>query len=215
MKTALQFLSQLKENNNREWFNAHKDLFETALQEFKSFMQHVYQAIAATDSIEPPKVFRIYRDLRFSKDKTPFKTNFGAYFMRGKGGYYFHLEPGNIFGGGGFWHPEKEDLFRIRKELEYNPTDIKKITRTASFKKYFDEIKGDELKTIPKGFDKEAEAADLIRKKDFLLLKRYTDKQAQAPGFREEMIDVFKAAKPFLVYMSDVLSTDLNGEPIA
>ena len=217
MQNVLNFLSQLKKNNNREWFNANKDLYEAALEEFKSFVQSVHQEISKSDLIEPAKIFRLYRDMRFSKDKTPFKTNFGALFMRmkpGKGGYYLHIQPDNSFAGGGFWRPEKEELFRIRKEFELNPTDIKKITKGAAFKKHFGEIKGDELKSVPNGFDKEAEAADLIRKKEFILMKNYADKEVAAPDFSKEVITIFKAERPFLDYMSEVLSTDLNGEPV-
>ena len=217
MQNVLNFLSQLKKNNNREWFNANKYLYENALEEFKSFVQNVHQQMSKNDLIEPAKIFRLYRDLRFSKDKTPFKTNLGALFMRmkpGKGGYYLHIQPDNSFAGGGFWRPEKEELFRIRKEFELNPTDIKKITKNATFKKHFGEIKGDELKSVPKGFDKEAEAADLIRKKEFILMKQYADKEVTTTDFSKEVVTNFKAERPFLDYMTEVLSTDLNGEPL-
>lgn len=217
MQNVLKFLSQLKKNNNREWFNSHKDLYETALQEFKMLVQTVHQEIAKNDLIEPAKIFRIYRDVRFSKDKQPYKTNFGVLFMRmkpGKGGYYLHIQPHNSFAGGGFWRPEKEELFRIRKEFELNPADIKKITKTAAFKKHFGEIKGDELKNIPNGFDKEAEAADLIKKKDFVLMKNYADKEVMAKDFNKEILTIFKAERPFLDYITEILSTDLNGEPV-
>jgi uncharacterized protein (TIGR02453 family) len=124
------------------------------------------------------------------------------------------IEPGGSFVGGGFWEPNAEDLNRIRKEFEMDDEEIRTILADDTFKKFFDELKGEELKTAPKGFDKAHPAIDLIRKKQFLLTRSFSDKEVMAPNFEENVLITFKAMRPFFDYMSDVLSTDLNGESL-
>lgn len=216
--SSLAFLSQLKANNNREWFASQKKAFETEQKQVKSFFMSVGELLGKTDSIERIQVFRIYRDVRFSKDKSPYKHHFSVGFTRTKpllrGGYYLHIEPGGSFVGGGFWEPNAADLQRIRKEFEMDDAEIRAIIADATFKKYFGELKGEELKTAPKGFDKMHPAIDLIRKKQYLVTRQFSDKEVLAPNFQEEVLATFQAMRLFFDYMSDVLSTDLNGESL-
>lgn len=217
-KAALDFLLELKKNNNRDWFTENKKRFQEQEKTVKSFFQEIEQELNQQDSIEKFRLYRIYRDVRFSKDKTPYKSHFSGGFTRTKpllrGGYYLQIESGASFIGGGFWEPNTADLNRIRKEFELDATEIRKIIADPLFKTYFGELKGDELKTAPKGFDKNHPAIDLIRKKQFLITRNLSDKEVLSPDFKKEVLDTFRAMRPFFDYMSDVLSTNLNGEPL-
>ncbi len=217
-KSTLEFLTKLKENNDRDWFAENKKAFETEQKLAKSFFISIGEQLGKTDSIERIQIFRIYRDVRFSKDKAPYKNHFSVGFTRTKpmlrGGYYLHIEPGGSFVGGGFWEPNAADLHRIRKEFEMDDEEIRTIVADATFKKFFGELEGEELKTAPKGFDKTHPAIDLIRKKQYLLTRSFSDKEALAPNFQEEVLSTFQAMRPFFDYMSEVLSTDLNGESL-
>lgn len=212
------FLKALSENNNRDWFTENKERFEQQQNETKAFFNEVGEALSKVDSIEKTKIFRIYRDVRFSKDKTPYKTNFGASYARTKpmlrGGYYLHIEDNNSFIGGGFWNPNKEDLLRIRKEIELDAEELREIINTTEFKKYFGELVGEEVKTAPKGFDKNHPDIDLIRKKQFLVMRKFTNKDVLSPNFKDEVITTFQAMRPYFDYMSSVLTTNLNGESL-
>lgn len=218
MKKAFEFLKQLEKNNTREWFAAHKSEYELVIKENKTFFNQVYHELQEHDNLKGIHIFRIYRDLRFSKDQTPYKTNFGVGYSRSKpmlrGGYYIQLEPGNSFVGGGFWGPEAKDLLRIRKEFEISTTEIEKITSDETFIKYFGELKGDAVKTAPRGFEKNHPAIELIRKKQFVVMRKFTDKEVLADHFQKEVLLTLLAMHPFFNYMSEVLTTDLNGEPL-
>ncbi|WP_286914155.1 DUF2461 domain-containing protein [Flavobacterium sp. UBA4197] len=217
-KVELEFLVALQKNNNREWFAAHKKEFQSHEKKVKSFFKEINDDLEKLDSIDKMQVFRIYRDVRFSKDKSPYKNHFSVGFSRTKpllrGGYYLHIEPGASFIGGGFWDPNAEDLNRIRKEFETDDEEIRAIIADPTFQKVFGELKGDELKTAPKGFDKAHPAIDLIRKKQFLVSKSFTDQEVIHPDFKKEVLATFQAMRPFFDYMSDVLSTNLNGESL-
>ncbi|MGJ8592990.1 MAG: DUF2461 domain-containing protein [Aquaticitalea sp.] len=213
------FLKKLENNNDRDWFNVHKAEFKKIEAETKKAYKFLGEQMKVHDEVEDVKVFRIYRDIRFSKNKLPYKTHFGGAFHRKKpqlrGGYYLHLQPNNeSFIAAGFWDPEKDDLFRIRKEFETDDTQIRKIIADKKFKQIWGEFGGDELKTAPKGFDKEHPAIDLIRKKQFIFTRKFTDKDVLADNFIEEVNDSFKAIRPYFNYMSDVLTTNLTGESL-
>ncbi|MDW9379942.1 DUF2461 domain-containing protein [Chryseobacterium sp. JV558] len=218
MKKAFEFLKQLEKNNNREWFAKNKSEYESIVKENKVFFNHIYTELQEYDNLKGIYIFRIYKDVRFSKDKTPYKTNFGVGYSRSKpmlrGGYYIQLEPGNSFVGGGFWGPEAKDLLRIRKEFEISSIEIEKIISDETFVKYFGELKGDSVKTAPRGFDKNHPAIDLIRKKQFLVMRKFTDKEVLADNFQKEALLTLLAMRPFFDYMSEILTTDLNGEPV-
>ncbi|STC92454.1 Uncharacterised protein [Chryseobacterium carnipullorum] len=173
MKKALEFLKQLEKNNNREWFARHKPEYDLIVKENKVFFDQIYTELQEYDNLKGIHIYRIYRDVRFSKDQTPYKNNFGVGYSRSKpmlrGGYYIQIEPNNSFVGGGFWGPDTKDLLRIRKEFELSTTAIEKITSDKTFLQYFGNIEGDAVKTAPRGFDKNHPAIDLIRKKNMSL----------------------------------------------
>ncbi|MCX7548053.1 DUF2461 domain-containing protein [Xanthomarina sp. F1114] len=215
----LKFLTKLEKNNNRDWFNSNKDEFKKIEKDTKVFYNATLDALRTHDDIEKLKVFRIYRDVRFSKNKLPYKTHFGGSFKRTKpnlrGGYYVHLAPNNkSFIATGFWEPNKEDLLRIRKEFEMDDSEMREIISNKKFRDIWGELEGDELKTAPRGFDKEHPAIDLIRKKQYIFTKKYSDKEVLSANFYEDVNASFRAIRPYFDYMSDVLTTNLNGEVI-
>ena len=163
-------------------------------------------------------MFRIYRDVRFSKDKTPYKSHLAGSFTRAgaklRGGYYVHIKSGDSFIATGFWEPNKEDLFRIRKELELDAEEFRSVINAPKFKKIWGEIQGDELKTAPKGFDKEHQDIDLIKMKQFIFIRKFTDKEVLSADFADKIDESFKAIRPYFDLMSDILTTDLNGESL-
>lgn len=212
---AFDFFKSLGKNNNREWFNEHKSEFKSLETDIKNFYNTVLENLKEHDDVDKLKLFRIYRDIRFSKDKTPYKTHFGGSFHRKKpslrGGYYLHISPGDSFIATGFWEPNKDDLFRIRKEFEIDDSQIRKIISRKKFKEIWGDFVGDELKTAPKGFDKEHPAIDLIRKKQYIFTKKFDDKEVVSSDFLDKIDGAFKTIRPYFDYMSDVLTTDLNG----
>lgn len=219
-KSSLQFLSDLKQNNNREWFNEHKNEYIVEHEKIISFADALLQKMSTHDHIETvsgkKSLHRIYRDIRFSKDKTPFKSNWSGGFRRAtaalRGSYYFHIEPGNSFVGGGFWGPNKEDMLRVREEIaETDGKELRDIITSKQFKDMFGELRGEQLKTAPKGFDKEHTAIDLLRYKQYLIKRDFTDKEVLNGTFLKEVNDTFEAMRPFFDYMSDVLTTNSNG----
>ena len=218
-KDTLNFLNKLKANNTREWFTEHKKKFKELETNFKSFVTGLKSEIEIHDEIEKSKVFRIYRDVRFSKDKTPYKSHFAASYARAgaklRGGYYLHIKPGGeSFIATGFWEPNKDDLFRIRKELEMDATEFRAVISDKKFKEIWGNIVGDELKTAPKGFDKEHKDIDLIRKKQFIFTRKFTDKEVTSKDFQNTVNESFKSIRPFFNLMSDILTTNLNGESL-
>lgn len=217
-KHTFSFLRSLKKNNNREWFEAHKPEFKTLEAEIKMVAEAVTTGLNQEDRIEKTKLFRVYRDVRFSKDKTPYRSHFAIAFHREKphlrGGYYLHISPGDSFVAGGFWNPNKEDLFRIRKELEVDAEEYKRVVETAAFKALWGSNIGEGVKTAPKGFSKEHPNIDLIRFKQYLFSHSFTDKEVLEVDFPDKVVRTFQAIRPFFDYMSNVLTTDLNGESI-
>lgn len=214
--SVLDFFKRLEKNNNRDWFNEHKKEFKSIEADVKKVYNKLFELLKTHDDIDSLKMFRIYRDVRFSKNKLPYKTHFGGSFHRTKpklrGGYYLHIQPNNeSFIATGFWDPNKDDLFRMRKEFEMDDQEMRDIINDKNFKSVWGDIKGDELVTAPKGFNKEHKAIDLIRKKQYIFTKKYTDKEVVDPNFINEVNSAFKAIRPYFNYMSDVLTTDLNG----
>ena len=216
---GLKFLHTLKKNNNREWFNKHKATYERELAVIESFANALLKELNRHDVIETTSgkqsLHRIYRDIRFSNDKTPYKTNWSGNFKRAtkyrRGGYYYHIEPGNSFIAGGFWGPNAQDLKRIRDEIAFDAAPLRKIITSRSFVATFGELKGEQLKTAPKGFDAHHEAIDLLRYKQFLLIRKFTDSEVMSERFLKEASQTYKNMRPFFDYMSEVLTTDVNG----
>lgn len=212
-----QFLNQLSEHNNRAWFQEHKEDYEKAKAEAEGIFQKVYDQIATLDDLDKLKTFRIYRDVRFSKNKSPYKTNFGCNIPRrqphNRGSFYIHIEPGQNFVGVGFWMPEKDDLLRIRQAIAYED-ELEQILSDGNLKKHFGELLGDGLKTAPKGFDKEHPRMEWIKKKQFYFSKQYSDEEILSENFAKDMAKKYQFLLPFFKYMTEVLTTDANGESI-
>ena len=218
-KSALDFFKKLQKNNNREWFTEHKLEFKAIEAEVKQVYNEIYNRLNSHDEIDKLKLFRIYRDVRFSKDKTPYKTHFGGSFHRKKpelrGGYYLHIAPNNeSFLATGFWQPNPADLLRMRKEFEMDSDEMREIINNKNFKSVWGELEGDEVKTAPKGFNKEDKNIDLIKKKQYIFTKKFTDKEILSKDFLDTVEVSFKAIRPYFDYMSDVLTTNLNGESL-
>ncbi|MCK0191114.1 DUF2461 domain-containing protein [Arenibacter sp. F20364] len=217
-KDVFQFLENLKKNNSREWFTEHKSEFKELETGVKSFYTSLMDKLKVHDDIEKSKMFRIYRDVRFSKDKTPYKTHFAGSFSRAglrlRGGYYLRIKPNETFIAAGFWGPNKEDLFRIRKEFETDASEIRSIMNKKNFKEVWGEMQGDELKTSPSGFNKDHPNIDLIRRKQFIFVKNFSDKEVLDPDFMTNVDHAFRAIRPYFDLMSDILTTNLNGESL-
>jgi len=215
-KSVFTFFNKLEKNNNRDWFNENKPEFKSIEKEVKLFYNVILENLNRHDEIDKLKIFRIYRDVRFSKNKLPYKTHFGGSFHRSKprlrGGYYLHIQPNDAsFIATGFWEPAPADLMRIRKEFEMDDGEIRTIIGNKKFKSIWGNFVGDEVKTAPRGFDKEHKAIDLIKKKQYIFTKNFTDKAVLDPHFINDVEVAFKAIRPYFDYMSDVLTTDLNG----
>ncbi len=217
--STFEFLKLIKKNNNRDWFAIHKEEFTKEQQYIETFADALLKEMNQHDLIETPTgkkaLHRIYRDTRFSKDKIPYKTNWSGSFRRAtkqrRGGYYFHLEPGNSFIAGGFWGPSSEDLKLIRDDIAFDAAPLRKILKSKNFVSTFGELLGEQLKTTPKGFDANNEGIDLLRYKQFLVKRNFSDKEVMSESFIKEANQTFKNMRPFFDYMSEVLSSDVNG----
>ena len=217
-KDTISFLRDLKLNNNRDWFNENKQRFNSIQSGVKEFANEVNESLKKSDDIEKLKIFRIYRDLRFSKDKTPYKKNIGMAFHRAKpelrGGYYLELSADESFVAVGFWNPNKEDLLRIRKEIEVDGQEFESVINDNKIKDIWGEIKGQEVKTSPKGFNKDHQHIDLIKKKQFIFIKKLKEEDILDEIFQKKLVSYFISIRPFFDYMSEILTTNLDGESI-
>jgi uncharacterized protein (TIGR02453 family) len=213
-KNTLGFLKLLRDNNNKPWFDAHKKQYEEARA---AFIQSVESIIAALSEIDgdignlTPKecLFRINRDVRFSKDKRPYKNNMSAYFnkagKKGNGaGYYVHAEPGQSFIAAGIWMPAPEDLAKIRQEIDYNFDEWKQITGSRGFKKQFEKgiDKSNSLVRPPKGYEEENPAIEFLKLKSFVVTKPFTDASLMSESFLKELSRSFKEVKPMIDFIN-------------
>ncbi len=217
--SIFRFLTDLKNNNTREWFAKNKEYYLKEEKQIKDFFTAINQGLSAIDNISGMKIYRIYRDIRFSKDKTPYKIYRSCGYKRAtealRGGYHLEITPGGSFLAAGFWQPNKEDLFRIRKEFEMDSSIIEDILNTTNIKNTFGSFyTRNSLKVAPAGFDKNHPNIELIKKKDFIFLRKFTNKEVLSKDFHTTVINSFIAVRPFFNYMSDVLTTNLNGESI-
>ncbi|MBS1511157.1 MAG: DUF2461 domain-containing protein [Bacteroidetes bacterium] len=211
--STLQFLKDLRKNNNKSWFDANRKRYDQAKEDFISQVEKIIAGIGQFDTpVAALKakdcMFRINRDVRFSKDKSPYKVNIAAYFNRnGKkaagAGYYMHIEPGNSFVGGGIWMPEPKELGQIRQEIDYNFDAWKKIMNNAAFKKAFPKsVEGEALTRPPKGYDDSNPAIEYIKKKSFVVMHQFTDKEVLDKAFIKNVLQVFKAMKPLVDFIN-------------
>jgi uncharacterized protein (TIGR02453 family) len=212
---TLRYLTQLKKNNNKPWFDAHRAQYEAARIDFSNFIQMVIEALQKTDTTitgltARDCLFRINRDIRFSKDKTPYKAHFGASIKRGGrksgfAGYYFHLEPGHSFIGGGMWMPEAPALKNMRQEIDYNWEEFQSILQEKNFKKIYGDIyKGDDvsLSTTPKGYEKDNPAADYLRLKSFIAETKMADEELVKATLHKKTVAAFEALQPALNFIN-------------
>jgi uncharacterized protein (TIGR02453 family) len=206
------FLVELSLNNNKEWFQANKEKYEVAKKEFEVYVDQIIAMIHAFDpTVGHPHardcIFRIFRDVRFSKDKTPYKNNFGAYIAHGGrkspyAGYYLHIEPDNSFLGGGLYCPQPDILKAVRVSILENVDEYKSIIQDKSFKDVFSEIWGEKLKTAPKGFDKNNPNIDLVRYKSYTLMTHLNDEQLKSDEIESYMNSIFSLMKPYNEFMN-------------
>jgi uncharacterized protein (TIGR02453 family) len=214
---TLDFLKKLSRNNNREWFEKNKSRYLEIKDDFESFVSDVLHDMTAFDEslagLNPKKLtFRIYRDVRFSKDKTPYKTNVSAGISpAGKGmgvpGYYFQIEPGNnSMVAAGMYQPSPENLAKIRQEIDYNGGHLVSVLQEKKFKKTFGELwNEDRLKTMPKGYQAEHPHSDLLKLKSFMVLRTFTDAEVIDKKFQKALIDTMKTGKSLNDFLTEGL----------
>jgi uncharacterized protein (TIGR02453 family) len=218
---TLKFLSQLKKNNNKHWFDTHRPQYEAARIDFSNFIQLVIDAVQKTDTTitglnAKDCQFRINRDIRFSKDKRPYKENFGAFMARGGkksiyAGYYFHLAPGNSFAGGGLWMPEPVNLKKVRQEIDYNWEEFHSILKIKNFKKNFGDLyKGEDvsLKRMPKGYEESNPAIEYLKLQSLIAETKIADEDLTKSTLHKKTVSAFEALQPVLNF----INRSLDGE---
>ena len=215
-KSTLDFLTAIKCNNNRDWFMANRSMYLEAKNNFESFVQEIINKIIAFDPIlkgleVKSCVYRLNRDIRFSNDKSPYKSHLGAFIVRGGkkngdkfAGYYFHVEPGgkSLIAGGAYMPPAPW-LSAIREKISESPDEIVKIINSKKFKKYFGKIEGEKLKKMPKGYPADHPQIELLKYKSYLIMNEVPDKMVLSDEYFDYVIDVFKAMKPFNDYLNE------------
>lgn len=215
---AIKYLKDLQRHNNREWFKENKDRYDLALGVAKAVQAALTERFEMQDDIESTKLYRIYRDVRFSKDKTPYNPSWRMSWTRRKpglrGGYFLAVSPDDIFIGGGFWQPNKEDLAHIRAQIAAEPDELRAIIEDKDFISRWGALKGEQLKTAPRGYEKDHPAVDLLRYKQFLLTHNISARSATSDDFADTVLDYFQGMRPLFDYMSYILGHDLNGVPL-
>ncbi len=215
--STLRFLKSLKKNNNKSWFESNKSSYLSAKEDIEQFVQSVIDAFGKTDTgiaLLRPKdcTFRIYRDVRFSKNKTPYKSNMGAYFNKGgkkvfSAGYYFHCEPGGNRIGGGLWQPMPPELGKVRQEIDYNFDLWKKVINRPNFRKLFPNgVDGlESLTRPPKGYDDQNPAIEYLKMKNFIVMRTLTDAELQSKSLVKEVVKIFGAMKEFIDFLNGAI----------
>ncbi len=216
LSTIFNFLQQLSKNNNRDWFHKHKPEFIKAKESFEIITEILIKEIGKFDkgisTLQAKNcIFRIYRDVRFSKDKSPYKTNFGAFLVpdgkkSGKAGYYLHLEPGGSFLAGGVYMPASDQLKKIRNYIFEHTDELKQIISKPTFKKDFGEISGDTLKKSPRGYPADFPDMDLLKFKSYIVIKEYKKSAAIEPDFLNEAFVIYHNMNSFVAYINKALN---------
>ncbi|MPR36461.1 DUF2461 domain-containing protein [Salmonirosea aquatica] len=221
---TLRFLVDLAENNNREWFQENRKRYEEAKADFTHLVSNLLKEISQTEDLgntEPKDcIFRINRDIRFAKDKRPYKKNFSAAF--GPGGrhsgrvdYYLHIQPGNeSFLGAGMWSPAAAQLAKYRQEVDYNAAELKKIIHAEDFRTYFPEIHGESIKTTPKGFSKDHPEIELLRRKELFFSHRFTDKEVLSKNLIPEVLKGVTLIKPYCDFLNYIFHDEPEADTI-
>jgi uncharacterized protein (TIGR02453 family) len=213
--STLKFLKDLTKNNNKPWFDAHRKQYEDAKNDFGSFIQtiidkHGKKDKGIADLKAKETTFRINRDVRFSKDKSPYKDNMGAYLSRGGkksvfGGYYFHCQPGRCFVGGGLWMPMPAELNKVRQEIDYNYDEFKKIIGSKKFKSFYGDLSKEgeyTLSRVPKGYDADNPAADYLKLKSFVAMSPLKETEITSKDLTKKVLLGFETLQPLLVFIN-------------
>ncbi len=211
-KSTLAFLSKLSKNNNKDWFDKHRPTYEVAKKNFKEFVGELILNMAKFDptigKLQPKDcIFRINRDVRFSKNKAPYKNNFGALLSPGgkksfSAGYYIQIQPGESFIAGGLWQPPTPQINAIRQEIDYNAAEFKKIIDAKTFKKQFGKLSDeDKLKTVPKGYDKSHPEIELLKFKSYIAIRSLKDSEVISKKFPDQCIEIMKAMQPLNIFL--------------
>ena len=218
-KDYFDFFKELKANNNREWFNDNKPRFRESVQEpLAAFVEamapklkKISKHVVADPRLNGGSVFRIYKDVRFSKDKSPYKTHGAVQFRHALGkdahapGYYIHLDPNEIFYGGGVWAPPSPNLLKIREAISAKPKAWVKATSGAAFEKRFGDLRGDSLKRPPRGFDADDPMIEDIKRKSFFAMANGKPAQTKKPAFVDDVAAALKDAKPLMKFLCDAI----------
>lgn len=207
MENILTFLKTLKLNNNREWFNEHKEEYNALRTQFERYVDELIQMLLPYDEEltglqAKDCLYRIYRDVRFSYDKTPYKTHFAAYMAKGgkkspRGGYYLHIEPDNCMLSGGVWSPEPKLLRLLRQAVFDNVEEFSEIMENPEFKKLYPGLEGEKLKIVPRPFPKDSPASEYMKYKDYIVLGRVKDEYFSDMNWKRNVIDDFRKLIPF------------------
>ena len=221
-KSTYTFLRQLAAHNDRTWFEEHRADYERARENVAAFAQELLDRLSKTDVISTQNgkksLFRIFRDVRFSKIKVPYKTNFAGGFTRDglqrRGGYYFHLSPTENTVGGGFYGIEREDIKRIREELGADSGAMREVLADPDFQRLYGALRGDQLKTSPQGYSNDHPNIDLLRYKQFYAAREFTEQEVLSAEFIDRAEEALLGLRPFFDYFSEVLTTDGNGVSI-
>ena len=215
---VFEFLNDLSHNNNREWFMDNKKRWQSVKEDFLEFVEDLMPELYDMDKtigIQSAEkcMYRIYRDMRFSNDKTPYKTHIAVYIAtggikrHGRPGYYFHIENGGSMAGGGIFMPEPNTLTAIRKEILYNIDAFREIIEADDFKKYFNELwQLDMLKQPPKGFPKDFEGIDLLKYRHYVSSCEFSDITATTDGFKKYVMDIFRTTYPLNKFIIDSMN---------
>ena len=215
---GIDFMKRLKKNNNRLWFEKHKEEYESSvklpMQSLIAALHPHFERFAPEFDINPKRsIFRIYRDVRFSKDKTPYKTHVAAHFvLRGKpkgvegSGYYLHIEPGEIFLGGGIYMPDNDQLKKIRRAIANQSDQFLSIIHDAKFKKVFGKLEGDKLQRAPKGYEPDHAMAEWLKYKQFFVGVEWAESRCLKAKFVSEIAGVFEAATPLVRFLNGAMN---------
>jgi len=212
------FLNELNENNNRDWFQSNKERYRIEIQEpllrfisdFAGPLSDISPNFVADPRPSGGSMFRIYRDVRFSKDKNPYKTHAAAQFRHRAGrdvhapGFYLHLEPGGVFAGAGLWHPDRTALDRIRTTIVERPEEWRAVLDDPSFADNL-ELSGESLKKAPRGYDPEHPLVEDLKRKDFVCVQRFTQKQATGQDFFDEFVECCQNASGFVRFLTEAI----------
>ena len=217
--STIKFLKELKKNNNKPWFDKNRKVYETAKADFANFIQTVIVAHGKKDPsiknlIAKDCLFRINRDVRFSKDKSPYKSNFGASINKSgrkaehSAGYYFHLEPGGSFAGGGIWMPIPDELKKVRQEIDYNFADFKKTLGSAKFKNVYSDLSKSKeymLSRVPKGYEPNNPAAEYLKLKSYVAMVNIKDADLSSKDLVKKTVAAFEALQPVIQFINKSL----------